>query len=187
MTGLNFEDLRDYILDKNPYFKQGFANAFKVKNIGNDSNGVIFSKNKGGDLVAVSPQDTFGNYFYLRNEEGINLKAVGQMTAEYPLYTDEITVHCVGFLKDADSFLVVNNVRNTLLMYKNNAFRAFPNKSVWNREQIIIEELSGVRDEDIAAALQRLNNYTVFKITFVLTAPFIVSTCIKDICVPCGT
>jgi len=181
----DLEALKDYILAQNPYFQKGFANAFKVRNVGSDSNSKVFSRDKSGDLVVVSPQDTFGNYFYLKNETGITYRAAYAITGTDTVYEETINIAFVAFLKEGDNMKVANNIKNTLMMYNKCSVRAIPVNVVWNREQIIIEELAGISDDDIAAALQRLGSWTVVKLNFQFIKPSEVSRCIEDICSVC--
>lgn len=184
MTLLDFEALRDFILLKNPYFQKGFANAFK-ENVTN----TVLSRQKSGDLLIVSPQDSYGNYFYIRNDEGIvhqPKQGIMQSGAGRTSYMDTLRVNIVGIIKDGDPLLVTDNIINTFAMYD-------PGKdtiitlvsSNWNREQIIISELAGMEANDIAGALQRLGSHLVFRTTALFQKLRVPTSCINEICAPC--
>lgn len=185
MNLLDFEALRDFILLKNPYFDKGFANAFKE----NKTNW-IWTRDISGDLISVAPQDTYGNYFYLRNDEGIvhtPKPGISTYGAGHTTYLDVMRVNMIGVLKDGDPFAVVDNIINTFGMYQ-------PSKDItmqlissnWNREQILINELSGVKDNDIMAALQRLGEHLIFKIIVSFSKYRMPTSCINPICTPCN-
>lgn len=185
MTPQDLENLKDYILEKNIYFQVGYANAFKNKNIGSDSNGIIFSRQKSGDLLAVSPQDTFGNYFYMRNEEGFQRVPTTPIAGTKQMFKDTMKIWFVAFLREGDPMIVVDNITNTLGMYDGCNTNTQGLSYNWNREQIIIDELSGIKDDDIAAALQRLGGFTVVRLNFSIYKLSTVNNCIKPICTTC--
>lgn len=185
MTLQDFEALKDFILEKNPYFQKGFANAFK-ENV----TSTVLARQLSGDLLIVSPQDSYGNYFYIRNDEGIiHEPKTGAMTygAGHTSYMDTIRVNIVGIMKEGEPLLVVDNIINTVSMYKPNGDGTLLRlvSSNWNREQIIISELSGMEKNDIAGALQRLGSHLVFRVTCLFSKYRTPTSCINDICLPC--
>lgn len=185
MTTKDLENLRDFILAKNTYFQVGFANAFKVRSLGSANNGLIFSRAKSGDLIAVSPQDTFGNYFYMRNDEGIIRVPTTPIAGTKQMFKDTIKINLVAILKQGDPMAVMDNITNTLGMYKDCTTNATGLSYNWNREQIIVDELSGVKDDDIAAALQRLGEHTIMRMTFSIYNLATVNDCMESICPEC--
>lgn len=170
MISSDFIELKDYILSQNTYFDRGYANAFK------DSNSNIpLCRELSGDLISVFPQDTNGGYFYLRNNEGIAFKSVDAMSDCGYSFDDKIVVFLVAILNDADEFTLLNNLRNTCLSYS--GMRVIPTAANWNREQITIDEMNGMKDSDIAAALQRWDKQTVIRVRLEITKQFIQSNC----------
>lgn len=184
MTTLDFQELADFILLKNPYFQKGFANAFK-ENVTN----TVLSRQKSGDLLIVSPQDSYGNYFYIRNDEGIvHVPKSGTSTygAGHTNYQDTMRINIVGIIKDGDPLLVTDNIINTISMYKPGTDTMLQLiSSNWNREQIIISELAGMSQDDIAGALQRLGRHLVFRTTCNFSKMRFPTSCINPICPPC--
>lgn len=185
MTLTDLEALKDYILAQNTYFQTGWANAFKVRNVGSNNNGLVMARTKSGDLIPVSPQDTWGNYFYMRNETGIVYRAAGALTNKITIYEQSLNISLVAYLKEGDMMKINNNLINTLMKYNNCLDRTAPIQTIWNREQVIIEELSGLRDDDIAATLQRLKDWVIVKLNFVFQSIYTPNLCIEDICADC--
>lgn len=188
MTLADFEALKDFILLKNPYFSKGYANAFK-ENVEN----IVWSRGISGELIPVAPRDDFGNYFYLRNDEGIiheQRPGIMQYGAGHTQYLDTIRVNIVGVLKEGDAMLVVDNIINTVAMYESQVRRQDITlrlvTSNWNREQIVISELSGIDANDINAALKRLGRHVVFKVIVLFSKLRTPTSCINDICQPCS-
>lgn len=182
MTLRDFEDLKDYLLEENPYFDTGFANAFKIRS--GEKAGWILAK-KGNDLIAVAPQDTYGNYFYLRNDEGITLSPTVAVSPKYPAYTETIRMWVVCMLKQADAMLVANNIVNSISIYNSCTSTLRAQNINWNREQIIADELSGLKQEDIAAVMQRLSDWVIVRVQFNYSTIRNVSKCIVSPCEIC--
>jgi hypothetical protein len=179
MQACDFEAIKDFILDKNTYFHNGYANAYK-----DDKTKMILATN-GSDVISLLPDDTKGNYCYLRTDAVIKHDAQMQERladngAQRLVFLDTATLYLVAIVKDADAYKLIDNLRNTCMMYE--AINLQPNASNWNCEQILAEEMAGMRSEDIAAALQRLKNETIEKLTIKASAHYIPSTCINPVC-----
>lgn len=173
----DFEKLKDFILDKNPYLNAGFANAYK-----DDATQAIYMR-ENLELKPVFPADNYGNYFYLRNEESIRHEAqLEQRTtdngAQRLTFLDAITVQVVAIVKDADAYQLIENLVNTAMMYEGAYVQ--PLTTIWNREQIVATELKGMKADDVQSALQRLRDETIVRITMNVSKYFIPGNCIEN-------
>jgi|GEM_PF-1726092 len=173
----DFEQLKDFIQQKNPYFNFGFTNAISEK-------GTVYAQCN-SERKAVLPADDLSNYFYLRQD------ALIKHEAQYPSRTtdnhtqrlsflDIAIVYLVAVVKDADPLSLVDNLRNTAMMYE--LMNVQPLSSAFNREKIIAEELTGTKANDVSAVLQRLKNETIVKLTLQVSKTFIPSECIVNPC-----
>lgn len=167
----DFEDFKKHVLTQNTYFDVGFANAFR-----DSKSKLILARVASGEMEVVFPQDIYGSYFYLRNNEGIAHKlSKVQMLDCGSDFDDTITVHLVAVVKDADAYKLMSNLRKTCLGYKK--MNIVPVATNWNREQITIDEMSDAKDEDIMAALQRWDNQTVLRMRLEIMKKYIPDTC----------
>jgi hypothetical protein len=178
MLHQDFEQLKDFILARNNYFNKGYANAFKDT----ATNAVCIKQ--GGDMQVLLPNDTLGNYCYLRSDQQLKYEAqfVERATdnnAQRLTFTDTVTVYLVAIVKDADPHLLLQNLRNTVMMYT--ALNVVPVAGNYNREQVVAEELSRMKHEDVSAALQRLKDETIIKLTLSVSKSFIPSNCITPL------
>ena len=179
MNACDFEAVKDFILSKNTYLHNGYANAYK-----DDKSKMILAA-QGSDVISLLPDDTKGNYCYLRPDAVIKHDAQMQERladngAQRLVFLDTATLYLVAIVKDADAFTLIDNLRNTCMMYE--AVSLQPTASNWNREQILSEEMAGMRNEDIAAALQRLKNETIVKLAIKASALYIPCSCINPVC-----
>lgn len=173
----DFEQLKDFVLQKNPYFNFGFTNAVSEK-------GTVYMQCN-NERRALLPADDLSNYFYLRQD------ALIKHEAQYPSratdnhtqrlsFLDAAIVYLVAIVKDADALALVDNLRNTAMMFE--LMNAQPLSSAFNREKIIAEELTGAKANDVSAVLQRLKSETVVKLTLQVSKIFIPSECIVNPC-----
>lgn len=173
----DFEQLRSHILNMNNYFHHGFANAFR-----SEVTGAIWVQ-KHGDMQCLLPDDTLGNYFYLRTEPLIrhDAQAGERLTdggTQRLSFSDVAIVQLVAIVHSADAYLLISNMRNATMAYKD--MNVVPTASTWNREKIITEELAGMKPDDIAAALKRFTDQTVVKLTLQVSKTFIPGNCIVN-------
>lgn len=177
MTLTDFEQFRDFILEKNTYFTIGFANAYK-----DDTNHAIWVKD-GKDFNKLMPADTLANYFYLRNDAWLKHEAkeperLSDNGTQRLSFLDTMSVQLVAVVNNADPYKLVQNLRNTAMMYSH--LNVVPVTSSWNREQVVSTELAKMRMEDVAATLQRLKDETVVRIALSVSKTFIPSACIAE-------
>jgi hypothetical protein len=177
MLQQDFEQLKDFILQKNPYFSKGFANAYK-----DDTTNAVFVKD-GKDIQRVMHADTLGNYFYLRNDawtkhETKEPERLTDTGAQRLTFLDTMSVQLVAIVSNADAYKLIDNLRNTAMMYPK--LDVIPVASSWNREQVVSTELAKMTAEDIHAALQRLSNETIVRIALSVCKSFAPVNCIID-------
>lgn len=182
MTTRDFELLKDFILSKNTYFDNGYANVFK------DSDTKKIFTRSGNELVCVFPNDNLGNYFYLRNEAGIQYQPqlAERVTDSGParlLFNDNVSVQLIAVVKDADAYVLLNNLRNTAMMYKE--MNVIPASAIWLSEDVIVTEMAGSEAKDISAALQRIKNETIVRLTLTVSKQYIPNNCIVNSCKNC--
>ncbi len=179
MQSCDFETLKDYILDKNRYFNKGYADVYKDAVL----QGIYTSAIT--DRQCVFPNDALGDYFYLRQEPAMRHEAMQQERitdngTQRLVFMDSIIINLVAVVDKAQALVVIDNLRNTLMSYS--ALSIEPVNSYWNREQIVADELAGMKAENIQAALQRLKNETIVKIAFRTSKLFVPSDCINNPC-----
>lgn len=161
--------LRDFILDKNPYLNKGYANAFKDK-----ESKFILVRDISGDMRSVFPNDYDGDYFYLRNDDGIAYREVASISDRSRTFDDVVNVSLVAVMNNADAVVLSQNLRQSIMKYS----REFiPTSGNWNREQIVIDEMSGSDENEILKALQNLDKQTIVRIRFQASLRFIPDNC----------
>lgn len=173
----DLEALSCFILAKNPYFRAGFAQVYK------DPVTQALYSNNGSDMQAVLPADTLGNYFYLRSEGGIKHEPIpaerlSDSGTQRLSFLDTAALQLVAVVRKADAYILAENLRNTLMQY--HLLNAEAVNTNVNREQVMMDELAGMKPADIEASLQRLKDETIVRITLRLTKMFVPGNCIKD-------
>lgn len=171
----DFEQLKNFILDKNEYFSYGFANAYK-----DDVSHSIWV-DKGSDKLKLLPADNLGDYFYLKAEPSVKYipkekERLSDVGTQRLAFLDQHTVHLIAVVAKADSYLLIENLRNTFMMFE--PFSVVPAQSTMHREDIIVSELQGLESRDIQATLQRLCTETIVKMTLEVSKVFVPSNCI---------
>lgn len=177
MTRVDFEQLAQYVLQRNNCFVRGFANAYK-----DDTTHAIWVKD-GTDSKCLLPADVYGGYFYLRNEPVIKHEALPneRLTdsgTQRLVFLDSMTVYIVAIVKDVDAFQLIEDLRNACMSYAN--MNVVPVISNWNTETVLAEELSKMKLEDVQAVLQRVKKETIVKITLNVMKPFVPDNCITN-------
>lgn len=177
MKASDFELLRDHILRANTYFVSGFANAFS--DTVTDS---VYAR-ADGDLRPIFPDDRLANYFYLRNEQsetysvqkGYEDSGPGRAT-----FLDSLVINLVAIVTGADPSVLINNLRNTCLMFK--GYDVSPVSSIWQRENVVVSEMKGFNGDTITGVLQRLKDETMIKLQLKVSKEFIPNRCIDNPC-----
>lgn len=168
-------------MSKNTYFMNGYANVVRA------DDGKIVEVTTNG-FNAVFPMDNIGDYFYLRNDGSATFQPQVQdrVSDHGPariVFNDIYPMVLVAVVKKADPYELMNNLRNTAMMYSK--LRVIPTGAQMIREQVVINELSGMEDDNIAAALQRLDRQTIISINLAVTSTYTPSSCINEICKTC--
>ena len=173
----DFELFKNFILDHNDYFHKGFANAYK--------DDVINAVNvkQGKDVLRVLPADNHGNYFYLRNEAWTKYEArhperLSDTGTQRLTFLDTMSVQLIAVVENADAYLLIENLRNTAMMYKE--LNIQPVTGSWNREQVVSTELAKMSTTDVNAALQRLTDETIVRIGLSVSKIFVPGNCISN-------
>lgn len=181
MTLANIIALKDFILSKNSYLSDGYANVFK-----DEATGQIIGYH-GDDIISIFPDDTNGNYFYMRNEEIKFTQVPGERItdngAQRNMFIDNLSIVLIAIVAKADAFTLMNNLRNTMAMFT--GMDITPTGGSFNRENIVIGELRGSKPEDIRTTLQNLNNQTIIKLNITAQQYYQPNTCIYDCLNPC--
>lgn len=177
MLQQDFEQLKDFILGRNTYFQKGYANAYK-----DDTTHAVWVK-QGKDMQCIIPADNQGNYFYLRNDAWVKheVKEPERLTdtgTQRLTFLDTMSVQLVAVVNNADAYQLIENLRNTAMMYP--FMSVMPVTSSWNREQVVATELAKMPVDDINAALQRLKDETIVRLSLSVTKIFIPANCITE-------
>lgn len=182
MTTQDFELLRDHILTLNPYFTEGFANSYK-----DSLTNAIYCRHN-GNLKAIFPEDRLGNYFYLRNEPSstyVTKAGYEDCGVGKAMYDDRLTVYLVAIVNDANEYELINNLRNSSLRFK--GMVVIPTGAMWQRENVVINEMQGFEEEEILKALSNVKrDTTIVRVQLQVTKEFIPSKCINNPCKECN-
>lgn len=172
----DFVKFRDFLLGELPFFQAGYVNCFKDA----EMNG-IYTRNK-EDLIPVFPQDKFGNYFYLRNDMTVNFAPERSFNLGCEKgYIDTINIDLIAMVRGADAWKLINAIRNTVVKFPDMQIRAV--NALWNREQIVRDELRGMDGTEKAVA--RLRGWTVAKIRLLTAQKFLTGDCDINVCDGC--
>lgn len=182
MDKVSLNSIRDFILEKNPYFATGYADAFVMPE---DGRVMIYD---GTGFKPIFPNDNVGDYFYMRSDDGVSFSVQdAQRISDYGatryVSLDTATYHLVAVVKDADRYMLVNNLRNTLAMYS--GMYLIPTSALWVAEAVVVNELSGIPEADLQNVMQRLGKHTIVRITLTMSRTYVSNECINDICKTC--
>jgi hypothetical protein len=175
-TDLN--NIRDFILENNPYLNEGFADVYQ-----DETTGYIHASNK-----VVFPADERGDYFYLRLPKAVGFNYNNQYDITdcqkgFALRTPVILVAC---MRDADNSKLQENLLVTLSNYKvvNLRFTG----AIFNKIDVALQELSKIKVENQVAALENIDlNYTMVSIHFEVEMQYMPKklNCITNPCKEC--
>lgn len=177
MLQQDFEKLKEHILAENKYFRAGYANAYK-----DDTTHEIWVR-EGKDVKRIMPADSLDNYFYLRNEAWTKYEAkepqrLTDTGTQRLSFLDTMSVQLVAVVNNADAYRLIENLRNTVLMYE--GLNVVPVTGSWNREQVVATELAKMRIEDVNGALQRLKDEIIIRLSLSVSKNFIPANCISE-------
>lgn len=180
MKTQDFESLKEFILSKNTFFSEGYANAF----IDSETEAVYSYVN--GDLKVIFPDDRVGNYFYLRNDSSIKFAlktgyqecGIGKFN-----FDDTLTCYLIAVVNGADEYDLLTQLRNTCLSYSK--LICIPSSAITQTENVIVTEMSGFEKETIWDTLKNLKNKKILRLQITISKEFIPNNCIIDPCKNC--
>lgn len=169
MLQAKLTEIKDYILAQNTYFDNGYDDVFQ------DYRGVIRDTDK-----AIFPEDTLGNYFYLRQPDSFtfnNNEAYKISACQAPMgMRGEVTLVAVVINGDTDKLF--GNLLYTLLKFGN----VLVTKGILQAERVVLQELSKMDKDKISVALARMpKGAAIVSITFNIEEG-IYNKCIVDPC-----
>lgn len=177
MTSEDFISLKDFILEKNTYLNKGYHDAFRDK-------GKILSP-KGKDFISVFPADTKGDFLYLRVDGEISAnensggKTMGCGTGRI-MFEDTTTVYLVAIVNDAEPFKLLNNLRNTCMLFSE--MSVVPNQFLLVKEEVVRAEMTGAKSTEIDTALKNLKSQTIIRLRLSITKNYTAKDCITNPC-----
>ena len=183
MVQETFQKLNDFILKYNPYLQKGFPNVVK-----DTTTGLIIQNDFKNEHTVIFPNDRLGTYFYLRNEAVMNFSIVPELSISDCLTGAnqfQVPVRLVSVTdKKTDPYSLIWNLVNTLAHYVD---QISITSAEWNTEKILALEMTGAKQKDIDAALQRVGHNTIMAISFVMVLPieFLAMNCLSNPCLPC--
>lgn len=165
---------KEYILDTNTYYSNGFDDVYL-----DETKGIVAGKE------IVFPNDNLGNYFYLRlpNSFRFDYSAISRISdcVSSPAITGEMTI--VACVRNGNADNMVTNLLNTVVTY-NGSWRL--RGVMYRSEDVVIRELARMSKENISAALSRLGNHTIVAVNFEIDVEFrllkMSPSCILDVC-----
>lgn len=168
--------LRDYILSKNTYFRNGYVNTIVL-------DGAIVSDGEG-----IFPADNLGNYFYFRlaSNIGFDYSNVLDIADNHLSVGMRYDITMVAFVRDADNDLLINNIVATLGNYQQETLRI--TKAIRESDFALLEEIKTWSAENRKAAMERIpEDASIVSVAFSITVPFVFQSpnCITNPCKVC--
>lgn len=171
----------DCILKNNQYFCKGYCNVYQ------DVNTFQILTSENNEYKVVFPNDSLGDYFFLRNTGEINFEAnvIDRISdCSDSGYDSRISVTLIAIMDDADPDTLLTNLISTIQNCGN--FRTTLLSASTNMSNIISLQLKGMNKSDIDATLQRMKQ-TIVSVTFniVDAIQLINPSCIQNPCKSC--
>ncbi len=176
MLKAKLETLKEFILSNNPYFTAGYANAVQ-----DDETGIVHNG------MPLFPNDTLGNYFYLRVLRNVQFSydgmyRISDAAGSVGINAQIVLVACV---READTDKLAENLVITMSRYYPEYIKL--QQVLYQSELVVGQELALLSRENIRAAMQRIDNdYAIVSLQFQYAAPVIVQP-LKCITTPCKT
>lgn len=169
----DLEALKNTILEYNTYFNKGFAYAIKTDKGVHEGEQVLF------------PNDTLGNYFYLRPvlPIGITQDAIGSLSICSTSLATKATVWLVAVVKSASRDVLASNMLSTLSQSQY-AVKSY----LFDNESVIRQELSGMGDVIEKSIQNDDGTNTIIAISFEIVKPLPLYklNCLPNPCSVCG-
>lgn len=168
--------IRDSILRYNTYFKNGYSSVYV------DDKSVRETKKQ----IAVFPNDTLGDYFYIRLADAAAFKFTPRVLADcingYDLTANLVLVAVVN---NADSGDLIHNLVSTFSQIGGTNVTS----AIWIKEDVVKEEMKSMDKKEINAALSKLKaDHTIVSVKFGYngTIGIIDLNCIQNPCTTCS-
>jgi hypothetical protein len=167
--------LRDFILQYNTYFTEGYYDVTLDPVIGYVH-----------DRMPVFPADNLGDYFYLRLPDNMTFSTAPQynVTEDFNPAGPVMKTVLVASVRNGDPDILLNNLLTTIGRYED-AFIQLISASN-QKAVIIVQELAKLKPDTVEEALKRADmSATLATITFNISNPFLEQelTCIKNPCI----
>lgn len=174
------DKLRDFILDHNRYYTTGYADAYL-----DPIKGEIFARLPSGDLISLMPNDTLGDYFYIRINESMSFVR-GPVISDCGNngYLAKLSCTLVSVIKSADAADTLFNLASTLQQAETGTIEL--TGCNWRTQGVIFNECKAFGDKNEAAieALTRVTDECIVSVSFNYITPFplISLDCIEKPC-----
>lgn len=175
MISTKLDELGAAIAAKNTYFDNHFSDV-----VFDETTGYILS-----DQTPAFPNDTLGNYFYLRSPRNWGFQSVP--IADGVVGTNVSgQVILVAYMRDADPDKLAANLINTIRGLSCSGHDVALLSATAQAETVILQELANLSAENQETALQRIGeNVTLVSVTFTYNTDYPYSTCIVNPCLEC--
>lgn len=165
MTNKDFDLLKKWVLEKNKYFQNGFANLHY------DNISGRLRSTEGDEDIAAGIDDRFGNYFYIRHTGGVQYRRSSEQLSGCRNGQDifvSCTIVCV--VNDAMAADLNLCVLNSLLRYRDADIK--PIRGLIVREEVVKKEYPNMKPKALEVILQNLGNKTIISIDFEFGSAF---------------
>lgn len=165
MLKAKIEELKDFILENNPYFSTGFSMVYMDNVRGWVAN----------ERDIVFPNDTLGNYFYIRLEDDMKFDRGNYYNVGDGLVNAGIraTLYLVAVMKGADADTLLNNIISTIQQSPCSVQGVINfSGAIYESEAVIERELRKLPEADRRKALQN-NKSTIVSVKFDMTTTFV--------------
>lgn len=179
MFKAELKSIADYVLLYNKYFGKCFSNCML------DDDGCLFAELENGDTALIFPSDSYGDYFYIRQQRRAKFFDDGRFqmsqTTNHGTLVDG-TALLVAIVSGADEVKLMTNLTNTLGKYSADKVRVIA--AEWDKETIVRNELKGSEEEEIQEALKRLKDVAIVAIEFrlIMELPYQRIDCLTNPC-----
>lgn len=168
--------LKETILQYNPYFNKGFDNVY------GSAEGIYQSNTE----QLVFPNDTLGDYFYIRIPQPISATNIQQtkITDCHSQYAVNTPVVLVAIVRKADRMKLINNLLNTIAA-AGGTIRNFTSQP----ETVIINELNGMGADIIERTIANTDKTTAYiaiSFDYYVDLPVIDINCLPNPCEVCS-
>lgn len=169
-----FDDLKEHIMTKNPYFDVGYDDVYQ-----DETTGIVHNSEP------VFPADNLGNYFYLRLPN--NIRFDSSNTFQYSECDNSpgkvYDMILVAVVANANPETLLDNLISTLGTFQH--LVSF-SSAIIQPAVVINQELSFMSKEDRDAALKRKpENLTIVSLSFSYTIETLINNCITEPCSTC--